>query len=328
VTHAKRTVLRELLDAAARVARDDSIVGPLVRSTGLSPENVRLGLDKHLETSATDAELDALIGSVSSVSRVHVILSPSVFVAPLRAIALAMAASDHVTVKPSKREPEFARLLVAALGSPRVMLAPDVTPEDVLEGEIHVDGRDDTITAIRSRASVPVRGHGHGMGVALVTGDFVRAAEALVSDIVPFDQRGCLSPRVVFVVGDAPSFARLLFDALEQTTIPRGALDSGETPDLAWWASTVEYAGVLHRGVSCAVGTVSSGTPIPPSGRHVLVRGLDSPAALNTALGDDARFVIAVGSDEPAASFAPLHARVSALGHMQRPPLDGPVDRR
>ncbi len=40
--------------------------------------------------------------------------------------------------------------------------------------------------------------------------------------------------------------------------------------------------------------------------------------------------IVAVGTDDPAAhgAIAPPHARVSALGEMQRPKFDGPVDRR
>ncbi len=308
------------------------MVPKLVQSTGLSPENVRLGLSEHLET-ATDAELEALAASVTPAARVHVILSASVFVAPLRAIALALAASDRVTVRPSRREPHFAKALIDHLRDARVTLAPNLQPEDVEEGEIHIYGRDDTIERVRARAKehVTVRGHGNGMGIALVTGDLAGAASALAADVVPFDQRGCLSPRVAFVVGDARAFAEHLFAALEERAkvIPRGALDAGELQDFAWWGSTVEYAGVLHRGASSAVGVLPE--PLyPPSGRHVLVRPLLSVHDLPRVLDRDARFVIAVGSDAPgvAREVAPGHARVSALGAMQKPPLDGPVDRR
>jgi hypothetical protein len=328
----KRAAIRCLLDAAARVARDASIVHELVASTGLSRENVLLGLTRHLEVDAEDAELDALIASVTEAPQVHVILSASVFVAPLRAIALGLAASDRVTVRPSRREPHFARALVRELADPRVSLTPDKQPEDVHEGEIHVYGRSDTIARVRGSApQVAVRGHGPGMGIALVTRDLAGAALALVDDIVPFDQRGCLSPKVVFVVGDAAPFAQLLFDALEERakSIPRGVLERGEAQDFARWASTTEYAGVLHRGTSCAVGVLHAAS-YPPSGRHVQVRSIATARELPRVLGRDARFVITVGSDalDIARAVGPPHARVAALGMMQRPPLDGPVDRR
>ena len=314
--------LRRLIDAAARVARDPSLIEPLVRSTGLSKENVLLGLSRHLETSATDEELAALQAGVTRTSRVHVILSPSVFVAPLRAIALGLAAADRVTVKPSRREAVFSRALVEALGDPGVTLTPEAKLDEAREGEIHAYGSDQTIAAIRSHAHVPVRGHASGMGVALVTKDLRAAAEALVDDVVPFDQRGCLSPRIAFVVGDAHAFARLLFDALESraAAVPRGKLDEGELAALARWTDTVTFGGTLERGASCAVGVLDR-IALPPTGRHVLIVPLASPGAL-----PNDPHIIAVGTDARV-SVAP-HVRVSALGMMQRPPLDGPVDRR
>ena len=216
--------IRALLAAATSVAKDPAVVEPLVLTTGLSRENVLLGLSRHLETSGTDADLDALLRSVTRAARVHVILSPSVFVAPLRAIALGLASSERVTVKPSRREAFFARALVDALADPHVTLEPDLAPEDVPEGIIHAYGRDETLRAVRERAKVRVLGHGTGMGIAVVAGELARAAEALAEDVIPFDQRGCLSPRVAFVMGDAKAFARVLFDALEARAreVPRG----------------------------------------------------------------------------------------------------------
>jgi len=55
-----------------------------------------------------------------------------------------------------------------------------------------------------------------------------------------------------------------------------------------------------------------------------------SLAAVGAALAAVARFIVAIGSDDPEriAGLAPVGARRSPLGRMQRPPLDGPVDRR
>jgi hypothetical protein len=62
----------------------------------------------------------------------------------------------------------------------------------------------------------------------------------------------------------------------------------------------------------------------------VTVIAVPSPEAVVSALSPIARFVVAVGTDDLASlgSMAPAHARRSVLGAMQRPPLDGPVDRR
>lgn len=319
--------VRALVAAAARVARDPTIVARLVASTGLSRENVELGLSRHLETDATDEEIAALVASAGRAESVHVILSASVFVAPLRAIAIAFAASDRVTVRPSRREPVFATALVGELGDARVTIGEARAP-----ARIDVYGRDETIARVRAaNPGAVVRGHGAGMGVAVVTGDLARAAEALAEDVTAFDQRGCLSPRVAFV-RDARAFGRTLFDALEARgkRVPRGPLGQDERQELARWSATVAYGGEIHRGDSCAVGVLDS-PAIPPTGRHVLVRPLASASALPAALGELARWVIAVGSDLAPAElrpFAPAHARVSALGAMQRPPFDGPVDLR
>ena len=81
--------LRRILDAAREVAAEPTIVARLVSTTGLSEAGVRLGLADHLEVSATDADLELLLGTVTRASRVHVILSANVFVGALRALVLA-----------------------------------------------------------------------------------------------------------------------------------------------------------------------------------------------------------------------------------------------
>ena len=126
--------------SARRVADDPGdLVEKLVRTTGLSREGVLLGLREHLETDATEEDAARLVEATTEASRVHVILSSNVFVAALRALAIAVAASPHVTVTPSSREPHFA----AAIG------ASVVARHDALEGEIHVYGRDATLHEVR-----------------------------------------------------------------------------------------------------------------------------------------------------------------------------------
>jgi hypothetical protein len=67
----------------------------------------------------------------------------------------------------------------------------------------------------------------------------------------------------------------------------------------------------------------------------VLVVAVADATEVASALGPIAPFVVTVGVSDPArvasSSFAgllPAHARLARLGAMQRPPLDGPVDRR
>lgn len=320
-------LLRRIVSAAAAVARDPAIVAPLAASTGLSPEGVRLALAEHLELDVTDAELEKLVYDARPVARVHVILSANVFVAPLRALVLARAASARVTVRPSRREPVFAHALVDTLADAGVTIE-DRSVAAISEGEIHVYGRDATIADVTKQARVPVVGHGAGMGVAFVpaSADLEALALALARDVVPFDQRGCLSPRVAFVEEGSRAFAKLLSRALDRASesVPRGMLFEDERAEATRYADTLAFAGVLERGASSLVGHAET-LLVPPPGRHVHVMPWNE-----AALASIGRFVVTVGSltEDDARRIAPAHARAAVLGEMQRPRLDGPVDRR
>jgi hypothetical protein len=333
--------VRRLLDAARAVHADRARIAPgIARTTGLTTEGVELGFES-LERDASDEDLRKLVASVGRTKRVHVILSANVFVAPFRAIAIARAAADRVTVRPSPRDPVLTRALVETVGDEAIAVIDerDVASLDV--DEIHAYGRDATIAAVRRRAprGTVVRGHGPGLGVAVVTsaGDLESAAEGLASDVVPFDQRGCLSPRIALVEGDlarGESFARALHERLSKwgARIRRGVLSEEERADARRWLDAAAFAGSVWRGDQDVVALTPPGTPmtIPPSGRHVHVVTEGTLSAIAARIAPIVSFVVAVGSDDPArvSTIAPPWSRVSALGDMQRPPLDGHVDRR
>ncbi len=312
-------------------------VAAIAASTGLSPEGVELGFDC-LERAATPEELRALVASAGDAPSVHVILSANVFVAPLRAIAIARAASVRVTVRPSSRDPTLAAALVAAAGDPAVSIATD---RGLPAGADRIDvyGRDETIARVRSlaRPGVVVRGHGAGLGVAFVADEWERAAEALAADVAAFDQRGCLSPRVAFVLGSmaqGEAFAVALHERLAAlgSRVPRGALTPDERSEVVRWRDTLAFAGRVWGGADHAVALAAAELPlaVPPAGRHVLVVPVASAAEARDRLAPIARSVVTVGSrgSKPPVAIAPPHARLARLGRMQRPPLDGPVDKR
>jgi hypothetical protein len=332
--------IRRLLDAARRIVdRRVSIAPALVASTGLSPEGVELALTRHLEVDATDEQLRSLVAHAGHASRVSVILSANVFVGALRALALARAASEEVVVRPSRRDPAFARALIEEAGDPAIRLDEALDVAEISTGELHVYGHDATIADLRARARVPVVAHGSGLGVAWITAhaDIVDAARALAEDVVVFDQRGCLSPRIALLEGDigrADALADALHLELErlQGVVPRGALPPDERAASDRYVATMTYAHRALVGTAHVVGVSPAGASIvaSPAYRHVHVMPCateDEGAALLSLL-DDA--LIAIGSDdvEVARSIAPRWARTSALGSMQRPPLDGPVDLR
>jgi hypothetical protein len=336
-----RDVMR-LVTAARAVARDRaSLTEDLVSTTGLSREGVELGFTRHLELSPTEAEIDALVATAGDAKHVAVILSANVFVAPLRAIAIARAASPSVVVRPSRREPHFARALVERAGDPGISLVDDVDLSRLFGGEVHVYGRDATIADVRLRVGerIRVRGHGAGMGVALVSRDarLEDAAAALAADVIAFDQRGCLSPRVALVVGDAPrasAFADALDAALtsEGARVPRGLVHADERAEASRYESTLAFAGRVIARADHVIGVGPVGAPllVPPPARHVHVAPAASQEEALRLLADLAQVIVAFGCDDPALAerVAPRHARRSRLGEMQRPLLDGPVDRR
>ena len=328
-----------LLRAAQEVYTNRNLlVDDIADASGLSREGVELGFAS-LERDASEADLAALANAAGDASHVHVVLSANVFVGALRALALARSASPRVTVRPSSRDPVLARALVEAARDDSIALVEERDVAAIDAGEIHVYGTSDTIAKVRARARVIVRGHGPGMGIAVVTATARKksAAASLASDVVPFDQRGCLSPRVVFVEGDAErafAFAVALHEALLEWSerAPRGALSPAERSEAATWADAAAFAGHVLRGESHAVAIGDDrAVPLPgPAGRHVFVVAAPTLEDAFARAAIFAPFVVAVGSDDPVriASFAPAHARTSFLGRMQHPPLDGPVDRR
>jgi hypothetical protein len=334
--------VKRLLAAARAVHTDRShIASDIGRATGLTMAGVELGFAS-LERDASDADLCALVASAGNARRVHVILSGNVFVSALRAIAIARAAADHVTVRPSSRDRMLTHALVEAARDDAIAVVEERDVSQSSADEIHVYGHDATIGVVRARARprVVVRGHGAGIGVAVVTraAGVDAAADGLAADVVPFDQRGCLSPRVAIVEGDdaeAHAFARALHERLRGwgTHVQRGVLSDDERIDAVRWRAAMAFAGCVWEGDDHAIALAPTGSPlaVPPPGRHLYVVPepvLDATTALR--LAPVARFVVAVGTDDPArvTRFAPPHARVSMLGGMQRPPLDGPVDRR
>jgi acyl-CoA reductase LuxC len=333
--------VRRLLDASRAVYEDRQRIAPeIARSTGLTLEGVLYGFSC-LERDAADGEVRSLVGAAGDAERVHVVLSANVFVAPLRALAVARAASARVTVRPSPRDPTLARELEKAAGDDAITIVSDRDVASVDRGEIHVYGRYETLAEVRARARPGVRvlGHGPGMGVALVSraGDLAAAADAIAMDVVPFDQRGCLSPRLVMVEGDegrGEALAAALHERLDgwDARVPRGELADAERAEATRWRETVRFVGRVWSGAGHVVGFAAWGgvAPVPPPGRHVHVASLPSFDAIEAALAPVARHVVVVGTDDPArlGGSVPRGARVVPLGLMQRPPLDGPVDRR
>jgi len=342
-TEARALRVRRAVALGRRIADSADPLGIEARrdlgiTSGLSSEGVELALTEHLEVAITDADLEALLAAVEVAPRCHVILAANVCTAALRAIALGLAASSSVTIRHSRRDPGLAPILARELG---------LTLTDVLAAApgdaLHVYGSDATIAAVRGAAApgVIVHGHGTGLGIAIISddADLDAAAQALAADVSPFDQRGCLSPRFALVEGHedrAAAFAAALDAALRDLgdRVPRGPLDDATRSAIALYGAALDAVGERFAGPQHLVGLdpAPRTLPLPPAARvvHVVPASAASGATL---LAPWARFLTTVGGAGRGALLDAINAlapaaRRAPLGRMQRPPLDGPVDRR
>jgi hypothetical protein len=156
---------------------------------------------------------------------------------------------------------------------------------------------------------------------------------------VPFDGRGCLSPRLALVDGPperARAFAASLHEALlhHGERVPRGPLGDAERAALAMHRRALDLVGVAFEGPHHLVGVDPEPLAASPAPAHraltVYPATEDRAAAL---LGPLADFVTTLGARSDGRlgrTVSPLvpGARRAWLGAMQRPPLDGPVDLR
>jgi len=339
--------LHRLLGAARRLARPNDPLGRAARErlipTGLSPQGIELAfrhsLGPELEPSAPD--LARLVATAPAAAHIHVLLSASVFTAAHRAIALALAGSALVTVRPSRREPAFATLLSEA--APGLFaVVPALEPK---AGEhVYAYGSSAALTDFRKSLPSGVVFHGHGPGFGAIVLDesacgreeLAQVARAIALDTAVFDQRGCLSPRVVLVEGE-PEAARRVATALAEAlgtlehSVPLGRLAPEEVAEVTRYRDASVYRGLLFAAGSGFVATAEANAlRIAPVGRNLEVLAVRDAAAV---LAPHAKHLTTLGVRGSASLTSRLRAiapraRAAGVGAMQAPALDGPVDLR
>lgn len=345
-----RERIQRLLVATRRLSQPGSLVrgelsARLARTTGLSRAGIDWAFEHCLELEPTEAELTALAGSVTAAECAHVVLPANVFVAAHRALALGLAAAPRVRVKPSRREPAFVEALAAE--APGLFERVD---ELQVQGGDHVwaYGSDVTLEALRRQLPSGAVLHAHGTGFGVVLVDLAASsarglcemARAIAEDTLAFDQRGCLSPRLVLACGGAEratEFGSVLAGelAVAEARVPRGVLDMDEHADVSWYLACAACFGpVFDAGQgSVSVRVASADGPalvdVPPIGRHLAVVSLEHFAPALRVL---APWLTCVGCASPSLEAEARRllpqARVVPLGRMQTPAFDGPVDRR
>ncbi|MBP9114422.1 MAG: hypothetical protein KBF88_16525 [Polyangiaceae bacterium] len=324
------------------------LVNKIVGTSGLSPEGVVAAFAKSLEPyeeiGSIGAQLDLLRERMLRVAKenepTHVVLSSNVFTASLRAVATALAVSDHVRIAPSSRDPDFIEEVVKRSGLPIEIRKVEV--DSLQSTQTHVYGDDHTLKLFGASGEVKrpeVFGRGSGFGIGLLStqggGTMRENMDAFALDMSLFDQRGCLSPRVLLTDGfDVDDVALCLFQAVERLDreIPVGHLTDEERAQGTRFDLTSRYFGNVY---SARCGMVTTGGPprISPGGRSVGIVNLDeiSGATLDerivNALGPHGDQVTILGTNlnTPPSGLFP---RVARFGNMQSPPLDGPADLR
>ncbi len=292
-----------------------------------------------------------------------VVLSGNVFTACLRAVLTPLVFGVPVLVKASSRDDVLARALVEALPAPyreaaAVLSHPggDARRDDALlrhADVVHAYGTDHTLRALRARTPIHARfiPHGHGVGLAYfprpLDNDAEAYANALALDIAAYEQRGCLSPHIVYVQpGDERRLGQLLHAALAdlERSLPTGGRTSEENAARRMWLETVAALGEVLEGPHHAV-AVEDDVPLPngPGQRSVVVRSSSSgrTTGKRSRAADFAETVAALGSQLKSIGVAlpepeigtlawdlpsGVAPRLVPLGRMQILPFDALAD--
>lgn len=316
----------------------------LAEETGLSPANVDLALLFSLEHEASRATILQLGARLAPSERSHVLLSANVFVAAYRAILIGILQGQSCQVRASRRAQTMAHLLAeGSEGAFELVRELQVEPGDHVWAYAH----DSTLEELRKNLPHGARLHAHGSGMAaaVLFEPLIEATEEeldqlacdLTTDIILFDQRGCLSPRILLLQG-SESFARdfqtrlqrALEDAEEQ--VPRGTLSPEESAAEKRYLMTFEYVGGLApagRG-SVTLDPEPERLIVPPIGRHLHITRTEAALDRLKELGPSLTAIAHHGQPHLPGLLREAigERRMVAFGELQRPPLDGPVDLR
>ncbi|MFA0755591.1 MAG: hypothetical protein YPKNTGVA_001098 [Candidatus Fervidibacter sp.] len=279
-------------------------------------------------------------------------------------IAFCLLCKTPVLVKPSSDEPLLPSLFAQSLAAVAPELADTVVtllPTETDIGALLTDaveavivyGTDETVATVKRQvlAKVRVIERGHRISVAIIAEEFTdeRTAELLALDIARFDQRGCLSPQICFVVGRGAGDAgqelgQKLAKALERVSaeLPTN-LREGEKASVAQFRLTCEMLGATVLASSDASWTVAiwdgeRGTEgwrkVACSARVVHLVAMPSLSAVMDTLRPMGKFLqgVALATDEATAeqmaeALGQIGAsRICPVGQLQAPPMEWSQD--
>jgi len=348
----------------------EALIGRMSDQCGYSRAVMAAGMSAHF-AGMTEIELrrwmDQVVGRGGSPGRKSVAILPAANlpgVGLIPAVA-ALLAGSRVLVKTSAAEPflmvAWKERLVSIdsdLGS-WIEVAEWIGGNDPREeprladcDQIVLLGADATVDAIRQRYRHRVIGLGTGTSLAVVSdkADLDAAARRLARDVAIWDQRGCLSPHGIVVVGSHTSSERLmsyLAEALRdiERELPVGPLTVAEAAGLRSFHADLAArrlagesldwldSGEVGRPVRWLVWRDESPAfEVSPGRRHVRVWRASTPDELVAEALPPRAHLQSVGLDasDPAAPGLEAILRaagvpvIASLGSMQSPPVDWP----
>ena len=356
-----------LASAAELLLRDvNDALGTLAESTGLSAAMVAWGSRTTLRTVERDAlralvEETRMTGS-EPIASLSIVLAGNLFTASVRAVVVPLLLGIPVTVKASSRETRFPTMFRDALRRANAELGNAMELVTFAGGEVQLEtaliegaeatavyGSDSTIDAIQRRhPNARLIVHGHGVSVGYCGPDALRRERIsetianLALDVCAYDQRGCLSPQIIYVATDSEpvlsAFAeRLAKEGLEPLAreLPRAPLPLEVGAAQAQWRGMAEVEGSLVSGDTYGI-AIRPAQPVrwSPGYRNVTVapvRGVAEAVRAMEPLGSSLK---CVGADPMSSASLcaeigrsnALSAHVCSLGTMQTPALDAPAD--
>ncbi|MFO0682197.1 MAG: acyl-CoA reductase [Sandaracinus sp.] len=363
VLDALEAALAAMSDPSSPVGRE--AYGSIAERSGLSASGAAWALETTLvETrgeklrEALDHMARATAGYRGTPVRSHaIVLAGNVFTSCVRPMVWSLLARVPMIVKLASGDEGLAELFGIALTTCDPELGEAIAivhgggSSAAIYGELaaRVDlvsafGGDHAIGEMRGKTSATTDfvAHGHGLGAAVVLRDALSSdvdglCARLALDVAAYDQRGCLSPQVVFVEKGGELGPRDLADRLAThglaplaRSMPRGALPVQVGAQQVQWRGLASSLHELFEGDGYAVSYEGpSGLRPTPGYRNVAVHAIESAAELATRLGPLGAHlkVLGVAGDEARLALpSPLSPRICPLGQMQRPPLLAATD--
>lgn len=347
--------VREGLDAALRAWKPEELIACVRRELAAVLESDDVVLSPFDWTAV-------LAGGTIPMPTMLSVLLPLILGSP---VLLRETSNDGATAALLKRSLKAQNGTLARAFEHLAFAAEDVAFDTLLEAPcIVATGSDETIRSLSSRLRPSQRflayGHRFSIGVlgpALEFDDEAigQAAEGFALDVARWDQTGCLSPVVVYLVGFDPSaekgFARTISRALEKVArkMPRGeittavaASHANERAEARMRQASGETSGdpprqtMSFEGGDYTVILEANSEPRPaPLYRFLRLMPVDSLEKLARVLGPFSGQI----SNVAIAGFSPgevdalrrslFHfgaSRVTEPGRLQTPPIDWPHD--